>query len=441
MPSSSKDLSSKGKKRKSLPSGADSQPTPSDVKVVVSDPSSSAGPVFANFPSVRPSKNTSYTVYTRDPGSSSSVNDQHTLLVGETEDVEFFSTNQLEKREGDGSECQYVAALYDPSTQTLHIQNPTPLYLMAHRAKRLKLAASVKKSEMDSRAEYKARRNDLGEVFGTRKAKSQIRAEERNRVDVGAMQGVKGHLMEAIPKTAMLEEAPPGPSELIPTPNLETSQPDEVYPRESLILSDEWSAISVSELLKATDDKERVALLPYRRSRWIEAKMRSIINGPPAVRKANLKYIYYLAALLHFQDQAGWIGKTPSTEIASKFRGVPPQVLNGMLSRFAEGSGKKYTVTEKMRTKLFAYICTLYLLLDGWTVEVGKVAKELSLTDAKVINMYKSLGCQVEIPTPAEREKLGLSMSEAQKARRAVLKAPVKFPKTKMRGPAKRQNV
>jgi DNA-directed RNA polymerase I subunit RPA49 len=52
--------------------------------------------------------------------------------------------------------------------------------------------------------------------------------------------------------------------------------------------------------------------------------------------------------------------------------------------------------------------------------------------------MYKSLGCQVEIPTPAEREKLGLSMSEAQKARRAVLKAPVKFPKTKMRGPAKR---
>jgi DNA-directed RNA polymerase I subunit RPA49 len=102
--------------------------------------------------------------------------------------------------------CRYVAALYDPSTQTLHIQNPTPLYLMAHRAKRLKLAASVKKSEMDSRAEYKARRNDLGEVFGTRKAKSQIRAEERNRVDVGAMQGVKGHLMEAIPKTAMLEE-------------------------------------------------------------------------------------------------------------------------------------------------------------------------------------------------------------------------------------------
>jgi DNA-directed RNA polymerase I subunit RPA49 len=64
--------------------------------------------ILVNFPSVRPSKKTPYTVYTRDPGSSSSMNDQHTLLVGETEDVEFFSTNQLEKREGDGSDCQWV---------------------------------------------------------------------------------------------------------------------------------------------------------------------------------------------------------------------------------------------------------------------------------------------------------------------------------------------
>jgi DNA-directed RNA polymerase I subunit RPA49 len=52
--------------------------------------------------------------------------------------------------------------------------------------------------------------------------------------------------------------------------------------------------------------------------------------------------------------------------------------------------------------------------------------------------MYKMLGCSVELPTTAEREQLGLSLAEAQKQRRAVLKAPVKFPKTKRRGPAKR---
>ena len=46
--------------------------------------------------------------------------------------------------------------------------------------------------------EWRERRNDLGEVFGTRKAKSQIKTQERNRVDVGAMEGVRGHLMQSI---------------------------------------------------------------------------------------------------------------------------------------------------------------------------------------------------------------------------------------------------
>jgi DNA-directed RNA polymerase I subunit RPA49 len=66
-------------------------------------------------------------------------------------------------------------------------------------------------------------------------------------------------------------------------------------------------------------------------------------------------------------------------------------VLNGLLTRFAESVGKKYTVTDKMRTKLLAWICTLYILLDGWSVEIGKVAKELSISDAKFV-LTSSLG-------------------------------------------------
>jgi DNA-directed RNA polymerase I subunit RPA49 len=61
---------------------------------------------LVNFPSVRPGKNTPYTIYTRDPGSSASLSEQRTLLVGETEDIEFFSTNRLEHKEGEGSDCQ-----------------------------------------------------------------------------------------------------------------------------------------------------------------------------------------------------------------------------------------------------------------------------------------------------------------------------------------------
>ena len=46
--------------------------------------------------------------------------------------------------------------------------------------------------------DYRARRNDLGEAFGTKKAKSQIRANERNKLNAGSMENVRGHLMETI---------------------------------------------------------------------------------------------------------------------------------------------------------------------------------------------------------------------------------------------------
>ena len=89
---------------------------------------------------------------------------------------------------------RYLPAIYDPDAGTLHIHAPTPLHLLVHRAKRLKNVAVQSAKEAD----YRARRNDLGEVFGTRKAKSQIRAEERNKLNASAMEGVRGHLMETI---------------------------------------------------------------------------------------------------------------------------------------------------------------------------------------------------------------------------------------------------
>ncbi len=40
-------------------------------------------------------------------------------------------------------------------------------------------------------------------------------------------------------------------------------------------------------------------------------------------------------------------------------------------------------MTETMKVRLLAWICCLYLMIDGWAVEVSKVAKDLSLPPAK----------------------------------------------------------
>lgn len=140
---------------------------------------------------------------------------------------------------------------------------------------------------------------------------------------------------------------------------------------------------------------------------------------------------------MSFYNFAHSLHRTSNADLPSKLQGIPSQVLQGLLTRFAEPDGKRYKVTERSRQKLLMWICVCYLAADGWTVDVGKVAKDLGLPATKVGDYYKSLGCSVDLPTPAEREKMGISLSKAQENRRANLKAPVKFPKTKRRGPAK----
>lgn len=130
-------------------------------------------------------------------------------------------------------------------------------------------------------AHWREQRNTLGETFGTKKAKSQIRADERNKVDVVAMESIKGHLIDTIAEGEKAEEVVQ-PSELIPQPNMTTEEPSLIYPREALLGDAEWNAIDYAPLIKAKDDKERSGLLPWRRCRFVENKMRLIVGSGSA---------------------------------------------------------------------------------------------------------------------------------------------------------------
>jgi DNA-directed RNA polymerase I subunit RPA49 len=56
----------------------------------------------------------------------------------------------------------------------------------------------------------------------------------------------------------------------------------------------------------------------------------------------------------------------------------------------------------------------------------------------RIQEMYQNLGCATDVLGPAEREERGLSLADAQKMKKATLRAPVKFPGVKRRGPVKR---
>ncbi|ODN97971.1 hypothetical protein I350_07608 [Cryptococcus amylolentus CBS 6273] len=76
---------------------------------------------------------------------------------------------------------------------------------------------------------------------------------------------------------------------------------------------------------------------------------------------------------------------------------IPQQILDGLITHFSEQSGRKHAVTEKIKAKLWSWICLLYLTSDGYSVEVGRIAKDLKMEPAKVATYYKQLGCNVKL--------------------------------------------
>ena len=88
---------------------------------------------------------------------------------------------------------RYLVAVHNKRTKTTTIRE-APLHILTHQVKALK---SLKPAEVSTLQRLEARAA-LGESFGTKKAKQAIKARERNKVDVSAMEMVVDHLQESI---------------------------------------------------------------------------------------------------------------------------------------------------------------------------------------------------------------------------------------------------
>lgn len=205
-------------------------------------------------------------------------------------------------------ECRYFLALHRPGSSKLILQ-PTPVYLISRQVKALK---NFRPTEPDSSEQFQAR-SMLGKVFGTKKAKAAIDAQERNRIDVSAMEDVAGVLQDRIDEgteNLPTQGAPrlffyrvnglahvEGLSEkmqdsanaarLIPAYNADAERPEDIYPLHNIIPEPEWAALDslLSKLKNAADDRSRARLLPNARSDWLRQHLMLAYSSPKPKRK------------------------------------------------------------------------------------------------------------------------------------------------------------
>lgn len=138
---------------------------------------------------------------------------------------------------------------------------------------------------------------------------------------------------------------------LIPPFNSAATVPSEVYNLHDIIPEAEWKALSISAFTAATRDNERVALLPFKRSDWINHHLKLLFKNenekpskrnmysPLSLHRVSLtlrccsKILYYTSTMLAFHQVSARLDKA---KLAERLSGVPSIIVDGLLSRFSE---------------------------------------------------------------------------------------------------------
>lgn len=388
--------SSKKRKHTDAAGSSERRARSAEASFTVSNDNSRDGlkPLIASTPSIALTDDTELTLYGSATAASTSKDGKKdkgkgkvaSMLHGESAKLEWTSSNRMapesvpwrtsaeevlngqDLADNTAEECsaRYALALYDPSTSSVSLID-APLHILSHIPKRLKNLAPISSREPGS-SNMQAR-TDLGLTFGTKKAQKAIRAVERNKVDAGAqdlqvlqdvMQQGLAEGLETLPASSQIVGAPKQDGEGAesgaavveaarasgrPVPDLTAEKAEDVYEIfGSVILTKEYDAISASQLLSLPpDQKEKAcALLPFKRSTWVNDRVKDLIANRSGKYKEKerllkLRVLIWISALMSLQGIKGGIDITNADAIHRQFgRLVGIEAVQSFLDRFAE---------------------------------------------------------------------------------------------------------
>ncbi|KAF2773496.1 RNA polymerase I associated factor, A49-like protein [Teratosphaeria nubilosa] len=390
-------------------------------------------PVLVAAPGIVPPR-ISFAAYTK-PNASKYAKDSpkpwtHDLLLQSSQHPRLDYTaapNHLES-----SNTTHYIAVFDPATNSLHIQP----------SHNLSLRVSPRQPEADANASpartFAQQREALGREFGTKKAKKVIESRTVNAIGQDTKgKGKKDDVQDAV-LDSMADAAESAPkkeqvdadllaSKPIPKPNLAADDIEEVYPFNTLIPPHEARLVTVKDWQDATRAEKELKFF----HRYPATHVRHWGKSEDVQR---LKALKYLALLLEFHDalqSAGKPGKkVPKKEFLTKKLGHWPEALvDSVRRRFSNPANE---LPKWHLDNLYTHMCALALFIEGFATNTSQLKEDLKMENRQIGQYYQELGCKVGAPLEKEREKWGLNKAQAAATRVARLKLPLEFPKARV---------
>ncbi|KAG9036066.1 DNA-directed RNA polymerase I subunit rpa49 [Tulasnella sp. JGI-2019a] len=402
-----------------------------NVKVqVVTGSDASHGPhaVLANFPSIEPTSKTPFSIYSK-PASGTTAAIESGSFSGTTETVEFTSVNN-DSEPDPGHSSRYFVGVYNKRTATLELVD-VPMHVVPCDVTAHKLLVDSR-SSFDA-ANWRASRKTLGTLFGNAKARKATKEQERRQIDVNAIQGVATHLQQSIIDATTTLPAHGAMAvgvdtiRALPPHNMAAITPRDAYPLHDIVSQAELDTLDLQDITAAAEDHKPRAL-PWKTS-WARHILRSWSKQGTPPSHENYALLLYISFLFLFLAKARpGSGHLPKED---ELHNIPPLVLDGFYSRFAEKQrgDSRLLVTPTTRLKLINYLLILCLRLEDWTMNTATLSEDLHMTPAEVWNHFRALGCKSSKAPDEVISKAGILIA----GRKVTLPIPLKFPKPKLR--------
>uniref|UniRef100_A0A3Q1C7C1 RNA polymerase I subunit E n=1 Tax=Amphiprion ocellaris TaxID=80972 RepID=A0A3Q1C7C1_AMPOC len=313
--------------------------------------------------------------------------------------------------------CKYYVGVLNKQTMQMEVHN-AQLFNMQPAIPGE--TTDIAKSQ-DTTQTYRDKVDSLIEAFGTNKQKRALSSRKLNQVgsdtlqhavDKAANTVINKKGLEALQQEVADAESQGELALHLPPCNANADKQENVYPFDNLLSPVEFEALEEagSKMLAVTPEE----LQKMRDDGGCLSVVRHLENLPTAdeARVKTARCAFYLSLLLKLVRQRSMTRKFGQEE------GCPRIIQNKLFKTFTVetfNSGRlQNTVSASMRAKIAAYCLALLLHLGHMTADLTLLHRDLRITEARMIEVAKSMGLTLIRPARAKADEAGLQDNHTQ---------------------------
>lgn len=276
-------------------------------------------------------------------------------------------------------------------------------------------------------------RNNLGQAFGTKKARKAIASVTENAISArggqpakmdAAAQAIIASMAENTEGMASRDQlaAEADASKPRPKANLGATDIKDVYTIDNLIGLEILKIVPVLDWQQAIKAKKEIIV----KSEYVANRIQKVSSNPEKLRI--LRYLLLLIDLhISSKPQRSSRSKSlPKRDEMKKIAGGMPEAVIEHVRRDFSTNG----VMSKYQSDLLTtHICALACLIDNYTVDMYALQADLRLDFKGMSQYFHEIGAKTMALPDAMRREMGLDKATAAQRKIAKLKLPLEFPK------------